>query len=573
MLTIDNFESVVSATIIERGKQYFENVAVASLEENPGGVWTASVEGSEMYEVEVQLKGRKIQEYYCDCPYDGEICKHTVAVLYSLREQLAKPAAKPVWSGKMTFEEVLLKTDLEELRAFIRYQKQQNRHFAEQFTLFFAEKNPQIDIKGKYEGLVRQVIRNNSSRGFMDYRQTSSFAREIKPILQAVTTAISQKNYRDALTIGWIVCQETMSLIQNCDDSAGRISDVMYSAIELLNSIAKANMVSPKLLEQLFDTLEKALPEKQWFDYGDFGYDLLDVAEHAALRIQPDRYIKLLDILVEIHTGTYAAYEQEHFKRRKIRFYVATNRLEEAEKLSAEHMDIVEVRQNEVQKAIQKGEFARAKQLIAEGIQIAEQKKHPGTVRQWEVELLYIARKEKDLATERYFTKKFAFDRGLNIQYYQEWKATFSAADWPSVIESHIQSVIEQEKNKPRSFQWDTLEQALYLCLSPVFIQEEQWARLFEVAAQVHLETVVDEVHPYLCKRYPAEMLAAYLNKLEKSCKEASSRSVYTEIARQMKLVKKDIAGSHDAINDLVNALIKKYPHRPAMLEEFASVL
>lgn len=54
-------------------------------------VYRAEVEGSELYEVYVELdEGGTINSSDCDCPYDyGPICKHQAAVLLQLRDHAA----------------------------------------------------------------------------------------------------------------------------------------------------------------------------------------------------------------------------------------------------------------------------------------------------------------------------------------------------------------------------------------------------------------------------------------------------------------------------------------------------
>jgi uncharacterized Zn finger protein len=574
MLTLDNFESEINAQIVQRGRDYFESQAVEFLEETHSGTWMATVEGSEDYEVEVVLSGKKITDQSCDCPYDGgPICKHVVAVLYALREQSANPIKIQEKREKLTFEDLLLKTNVEELRQFVRHHKQQDRDFGEKFMLYFAEKDPRMDVAGKYEGMFRQIVRKNSDRGFMDYRQTHSFSKEIRPLLYAAETALSQKNYRDALVIGKIICTETMQLIQNCDDSAGNIGEILSSGIEVLQGIAEAKTSSPELLEQLLDYLEKTLKDKSWFDYGDYGYELLSVAGAVALKIKPERYLDLLNALAKIHVGEYSNYKQEYFQKSKIQFYEAIGRPDEVEKLIAANMEIVEVRQGEVQKSIQKKDFVRAKQLVKEGIQIAENKKHSGTVSKWEEVLLQIAREEKDLATERHFTKKFALGRGMDIKHYQAWKATYPPSEWESVIEQHIQTVITEEQAKPRLGAWDSLDQVLYNRLASIFIQEEQWERLLQLVSKVPGETNLGNVHPFLSQRYPSEMLDLYLVVLGNLGDKASNRKDYEHIANLMKKLKKEIADSKTAINGLADTLMQKYPRRPAMLEELKKVI
>lgn len=231
------------------------------------------------------------------------------------------------------------------------------------------------------------------------------------------------------------------------------------------------------------------------------------------------------------------------------------------------------MRRGEVQKSIEKKDFVQAKQLVAEGIQIAEGKKHSGTVTQWEEMLLDIARAEKDVTTERYFTKKFAFDRGMNVKYYQDWKASYPPSEWLNIIDQHIQSVVAKEKEKPRKAIWDSLEHSLYLRLAPIFIQEEQWEQLLKLIPNDCSESILAQVHPHLSNRYPAEMLAFYLDTLAQSGDKASNRKEYEHLAALMRKVKMDIEGSHTAINGLATDLIQKYPRRPAMVEEMRKVV
>ena len=81
MITLDNFENFVPYKILMRGEEYYDTDAVSELEETSPGEWTATVEGTDDYNVEISMNGKEVESWYCDCPYDGEICKHVVAAL------------------------------------------------------------------------------------------------------------------------------------------------------------------------------------------------------------------------------------------------------------------------------------------------------------------------------------------------------------------------------------------------------------------------------------------------------------------------------------------------------------
>lgn len=86
-MNIDSFERNVSAKILKRGKDYYNRGRVISFELDEEGYAEATVRGSESYFVELQMDSDgEITFHECDCPYEGSICKHKVAVMYEVRK-------------------------------------------------------------------------------------------------------------------------------------------------------------------------------------------------------------------------------------------------------------------------------------------------------------------------------------------------------------------------------------------------------------------------------------------------------------------------------------------------------
>lgn len=90
MITISNFEKYVLPQILMRGEDYYESDAVLEIEEESPGEWIATVCGTENYEVTVSMEGNEIIAWECDCPYDGNICKHVVATFLAIRDSRGK---------------------------------------------------------------------------------------------------------------------------------------------------------------------------------------------------------------------------------------------------------------------------------------------------------------------------------------------------------------------------------------------------------------------------------------------------------------------------------------------------
>ena len=82
--------------ILRRAKEYVKDSRVRYIHTENGRV-QAYVQGGNWYEVELERDGSEIAGLYCDCPYPG-LCKHAVAVLLTLRDQLKEP----VYDGNYT---------------------------------------------------------------------------------------------------------------------------------------------------------------------------------------------------------------------------------------------------------------------------------------------------------------------------------------------------------------------------------------------------------------------------------------------------------------------------------------
>ena len=60
MITLDNFENFVPYKILVRGEEYYDTDAVSELEETSPGEWTATVEGTDDYNVEISMNGKSV---------------------------------------------------------------------------------------------------------------------------------------------------------------------------------------------------------------------------------------------------------------------------------------------------------------------------------------------------------------------------------------------------------------------------------------------------------------------------------------------------------------------------------
>jgi len=235
-------------------------------------------------------------------------------------------------------------------------------------------------------------------------------------------------------------------------------------------------------------------------------------------------------------------------------------------------MDLVELRKEELDKLISLQDFKSAKKLIQEGIEIAEAKKHPGTVIDWQKDLLHIATLEGDVASVRRISKVLAFDRGLNRTYYAQWKSTFPTDEWKSIIEETIaERTTEVKAEQKRMFRnlW-SLNDAILRKLGPIFIEENYWDRLLSLVQNVRALSALREYHPFLSPHFPDALIEMYVPMFLKKGETANDRSGYADLVREMKKVIKDIPSGTAQIKAVAQQLREKFPRRPAMLDELS---
>jgi hypothetical protein len=287
MLTLQNFDKQINSTILQRGRQYYLNGNVTGMEETGNCTWSAEVEGTETYEIEITLKGKdEISAYECDCPYDGGICKHVVAVLFVLKIEIKKSEGKPKKDKqKGVFESLLQSLTKNDFQNFVRGYAAKNKNFKTEFELFFADRDGRIDVEKKYAELLKKLLQKNSSRGYIDYRASFVLSKEVNKILTTGLGYAEKDNFRDAFALAKAVLKHMMEAIQNCDDSNGNLGSNIEGAIELMGTITSANAAAVNIKEELFYFLQKELHDKTYFEYGDFGYHLFSLFQKLAVQL------------------------------------------------------------------------------------------------------------------------------------------------------------------------------------------------------------------------------------------------------------------------------------------------
>ncbi len=576
MLNLQNFEFAIDKRLLKRGLSYFENGQVTSLEKSEENAWLAEVEDTDVYEINVGMNSRgEIVSFSCNCPVNGNICKHVIAVFYALREGKTSAVNSAKSTTKNQFQSLLKSLTRDEYQAFILHYAAQHKDFKTSFELFFAEKIPDADIEKKYRQVVEKLIRKYSGSGFIYYRESKSLSAEVEKLLNTGMQQVVKKNFADAFKLVKAILHPVTETIGYSDDSGAYISDTIFSIIDFLGKISAATEAIG-LKEEIFDFIVKELNNSLYFDYGDIGYPLVEIAETLSLQLSRENdLILFFDHQISSASKSDSDYFSGYFLERKVELLKQSGRVDEAEKLIRSNLDVVELRMEEVKKAIQIKNFTEAKRLIQDGIVNAEKKDHPGTVDHWKAELLRIAQLEKDVPSIRKYAKELCFsDHLMSVDHYRIWKSTFTAEEWTNVIESEIKRItarLEKQQKSKKHNSWAVRAEDYLDELAPIYIEEGYGDRLMELVEKANSLNTALQYHDHLFPVFAKRLVTHYIPLLRIDAENSNNRSGYAALAKAMAGIAKDIPQETGRITALADELIAKYstnPRRPALVDE-----
>ena len=557
-MTLKNFEDYIPSEILKRGYSYYKNYHIISLEEEDSGVWIAEVSGNDDYNVTIEIEGSDIINCDCDCPFEGDICKHIAAVLFAIRDETisskTRHKEKSKKSKAKSIDEIFNKITKEELRDFITIHFAQNKSLKNSFFARFAEYIDD-DEKSKYEIIVKNMVRASEDRyGFIEYRSANYLTGELMELLHKADNMTDKKKLYESLAICKAVIEEIPLLAGQMDDSAGGIRDLLDYSFNIFSEIAEK--APPELKDDLFKyCIEEYSKEK--YHENDLGGEFLSVLPGLiTTEDQGKKFLKMLDKQIQLSEVTdFTDYRVVQLLMVKINFFISRDRKQEALKIVMDNIQYPDFREIIVDEALNKKDYIKAIQLCYEGIQIAEHKKHPGTVHNWNDKLLSIYESTNNIVEIRKMTKML-FEDFYDMKYYKKLKSTYGPEEWTNICKSIIDTI---KNNKSGGYEHAS-------SLANIFIEENYKDRLLKLL-QINQEnlTFADEYAEHLIAIYPEELILIYEKGILKMA-ENTGRSYYKKVADYLKKLQK-MDGGKEKVKELVDHFRLIYKNRSAMLE------
>ena len=240
--------------ILERGMEYYYAGCVKALEADDEQI-TAVVEGSEDYDVLIELDRSRVLDMECTCPYaeDGENCKHMAAVLYAW-QQGGSP--KPVASKEVQDAYIQLKVCVDGADEGLVRRTLTNLLWQDDKARlrFLAEAQPERspELAREVSAMVDDIVDRYMEDGYIDYYEASGFIGELENILtDEVDTRLDHGKDREAFDIS---CRVFLALDEvEMDDSDGGITVIANHCQSVWQTILER--AEDSLRREIFDWL------------------------------------------------------------------------------------------------------------------------------------------------------------------------------------------------------------------------------------------------------------------------------------------------------------------------------
>ncbi|MDR1525362.1 MAG: SWIM zinc finger family protein [Tannerella sp.] len=554
-MNLNNFYKHVSHKIYERGEEYYEDNMVDNVEHNHPDTWTAEVEGSDLYTVEIKLNGDEIVSWDCNCPYDyGDICKHAVAVLLYIKDNKDRhPVNTPLSPQQEQLTEILKQAGHKELTSFlIQYAGTHPDFYQELISHLHPQKK--VNVQADYTKEIQKCFHVRGSDRYDYSHEGTSISYQLDGYIEKAKSLIKLDCREEALAILLCIIKEIGDDYEEYDDYDGDLGAVCHEASEIIAGMVESGLTDD-LSKVLMDKISPMIKNRNYDNYDLANLNqLLFSASLKSSNVEDG--IRIVDEALKNEPDSFRTYS---LVRSKIELLESAGKKEEVRNVISQYLYLPEIRKIKLKELISEKQYWKALALIDEGISLAEKKGHPGTVSDWKDEKLLVYKlmdnKEKviELAEDLFVNGR------ESLKYYHVLKTVIPSEKWAGYLDDVL---LKSGKQKTWGVGGHVLTQ--------IYITEEYWDRLMDyVEKNVRLEKngSLEEYESYLKPRYPERMLAFYRSQILNYAAKNMGRDHYKYVAGVLKVMKK-YPGGTETVNSLLTHFKSVYSNRRAMMEE-----
>lgn len=564
-----NWMNLFEPHILNRGMEYYEDGCVSDLQ-IIGNTVEAEVEGSEYYQVSVELDGGEIMDMFCDCPYaaKGYNCKHMVAVLYKYEEYLADESeneaevyhkdsmnivmASTVNTKRQEIERLLTKIPEQDAKELLIDMLSENEGLKNELQLKYDFQMNAIQMTNLKKEIKNIIYRYGGGR-FIDWQYAYNFCSDLRNFLDdKIPLMIEKRCYLQAFELTNIVFREVGNT--DMDDSDGGSSMVAETCYDYWRKITEnCNENDREIIKNWFrdhkntdfviDYMEEYVNEffEQYFMSEDEIWERMNA----------------LDEIIELHRKQNDAgtiYSIRYGYRD-----VLLQRLEYMHRLHMPEQDILKyrlmnrhffcVRELEISEALENGNKELAVQILEESKQMDTE--YPEKIKKYSLQLISLYKesgKEDEYREELIFQLLHCYQSDLSC--YNELKACISSeAEWDRLTNL----IINASKN------------IYFTC--DVLNQEKRYEQLMQIIERENSVNLLDKYEKQLRKTHSERMLRIYANYIIPEMDHANCRKHYRQLVQYLKKMVKCENGKAEA-ESIARKWRMEYKRRTALMDE-----
>ncbi|GAQ14830.1 hypothetical protein MODO_2522 [Myroides odoratimimus] len=472
---------------------------------------------------------------------------------------------------KIKIDKILKEIHKEELEEFIVYYSERNPQFKLDLETYFSDKFKNDDIQNRYRALFKSIISSYNYKGFIDYNNTPRLASELQEHLETLEVLIQRHRYKESLDIIKAALTEVIKVVEYCDDSSGHIGVLLSEILQYLDKLIESQEIGELKLD-LMEFLESQINREIYFDYGDYGYDLLDSYKMLCFKTEnKERFLTYIDKKASKEKDN--RFLLEHLIKLKLDFFEHYKDIDSFLATIMNNLELSDVRIRLANYYKDNKEFDKAKEQVYIGIKQAKELDYLGLVFRWECLLLEIYELSGDIEKMRCLYKKFALEgKGDKSEYLIKWKNTYTDSNWSIVLKDYINEVIKDVDKfcKKNTYMTTSAYNRMLLeRLGKVYVLENMIQDLFNLVSQVKDLGLVLSYIDVLQKHYDDFVLVDLLMPLVLlQAKGLNNRSGYRSLAYIIKEIQDRFINQSVKIETTIKALQELYPRRTAMIDE-----
>ena len=243
--------------------QDLRDAGAFSVTDKGQGLWVGSADG---VEVELQLNGRKLRDYVCECTdfAERDSCAHFAALLAKVhllkQAKPRKPKARTAQTVSTT--RVLKAVSDHELREFVQRYASTHPEFSFDLKLHFAQALP---IANRFEQVIKNLLKRSTAQ--YSARQGKRITEALRRFAQQRELWLADKAYLDLFELNTTLA-ERLILVLNKSDRVGL--DLPAYIAGLLSELREVVTGSPPpvLIERIDGWVQDQLEIGAYFRYG-----------------------------------------------------------------------------------------------------------------------------------------------------------------------------------------------------------------------------------------------------------------------------------------------------------------